>query len=447
MDTRENLHIRLGPSVQYPRNSYFDSVKTADPAKRRKVLNSYRDLACSVDTFDWACSDIAVDCALDGWLELLTIRLTDLAKGKSFQRIRAVDAWHHACGRPGHIQVRILGAPQRGVCDAVVFVSIADVFDPYLLADPEYAQRAEDFRIIGKPLTYAPCSSFFEEEDEFVAAEFELPHLLHEVRRRMEALPEQAAYSEVDPPSTFGNREVCAQKLDEPLESVDPDRARSDPDNTTHASDQNSGSQGHDSLQLPVLWMEDQATHSSLTRAYERARTHLLSSVRFYASMGIYDLAVFAVVSSGYNGILLCAWGSKPPTTAEDTDVITNIVDTNCPRWDISDPSQAIRFQIFISRLRDVHARKVREAFEAQRPEFLQAWRADPDAPRFRWTTKHQQEEPAMDELRARQAREEEEMDELERRINMIKEVIEDREAPAPMREEDDWLTWLRRRD
>ncbi|KAL1700513.1 hypothetical protein EV121DRAFT_273048, partial [Schizophyllum commune] len=150
-------------------------------------------------------------------------------------------------------------------------------------------------------------------------------------------------------------------------------------------------------LQLPFLFCEDKMYDKhNFDNAFNQARFYLVSAIYFYAALGIYDLAVFAIANNGHRGYLLSAWGSRPDggqsilTTKanyeERADVIINIADSNCPEWDISQVTDAM-----------LHAPKVAQEFENIREGFNKAWEATKSkgqATRLMWTAKQQLQHP-----------------------------------------------------
>ncbi|KAI5896459.1 uncharacterized protein SCHCODRAFT_02191674 [Schizophyllum commune H4-8] len=430
-------HIRSCPGIPLARDVYLDSAATADFPDREDIADAHADIAAARRTgCNWATKkeNLLLGCPPDAWLEDHADKISKVVLSTCIRRQKKTYAWGGRAGREQscHVHARVLNDPHLGACDTIAFVSVAGVFGVPATADPSILQKIADFRIIGpqlRPRNPGPC---LEEEDEDVDAEARLPHILDEVRRRLGINPDPG--SSVSSPSPSA-AELFPSSTTRSLH--DPHDASVDPSKEICLSNI------HDTLELPIISFDDRAFHGSLTRAYDCARLRLQSMTRFYAIIGIYDLPVFALVSSGRTGILLCAWGSKPSETTEHTDVITNIADTNCPRWDIGDPSQALRFHAFISRLREVHTPKVLEAFEGRRQEFVQAWKADPDAPRFRWTMKHQQEEPIVQALPARLEAEQEELLEWQERVDLIEALIAERvhlgEEAAPTRPAPDW--------
>ncbi|KAL1754598.1 hypothetical protein FB107DRAFT_275600 [Schizophyllum commune] len=380
-------HISSGHGVPHARNVHFDGIATDDELGRWNAITELDKIAEICTTFDWASEKKKLVQGLppDPWIDDYAAKMAKLVAKN---------------------------APQLSACDTVAFTSVAGVFDVPSTGDPSTWQQVQDFRVLGKPQPYdtTPCD---EAEDEDVEGEICLPHIPEEVRRRLGIVGKPFS-------SRLSSSPLVARL-------IPPSLSRSPRDVLDSAPNSICSSSGHDKLELPIIWFEDRAFHGTLTRAYDFARLRLVSTTRFYAAIGIYDLVVFALVSSGRNGILLCAWGSKPSETTEHTDVITNIADTNCPRWDIGVPSQALRFDAFISRLREVHTPRVLEAFERRRQEFVQAWKTNPDSPRFRWTMKHQQEEPIVQALPAQLRAEQEELPKWEARIDLIEALIGER--------------------
>ncbi|KAL1745419.1 hypothetical protein HDZ31DRAFT_63167 [Schizophyllum fasciatum] len=159
-------------------------------------------------------------------------------------------------------------------------------------------------------------------------------------------------------------------------------------------------------LLMPAVWQENKRPEEKFFQSFNQGRNYLLSSVRFYACLGMYNIEVFAVATVGHVGLLLFAWGEKPSETTkarvqsssftklkglQHTDVNIYIADVNCPQFEIAHEADAIRYRTFLTQLRDTQAQKIHDAFEKVREEFVSEWRKNPSARRFRWAARHQQ--------------------------------------------------------
>ncbi|KAI5822459.1 hypothetical protein K523DRAFT_318240, partial [Schizophyllum commune Tattone D] len=101
------------------------------------------------------------------------------------------------------------------------------------------------------------------------------------------------------------------------------------------------------------------------------AHRRLTAGVRHLAALGIYDFPIFCLVTYGHIGILITGWGMKPDphwklpwkltcengsTCASKIPVMVQIAEENPPIYDLSKPSQALRYALFLLHLRVVHA-------------------------------------------------------------------------------------------
>ena len=51
--------------------------------------------------------------------------------------------------------------------------------------------------------------------------------------------------------------------------------------------------------------------HGSFDEAFNQSRYRILSSGRFLAAIGIYNLPIFAIATEGSKAHLLCGWATK----------------------------------------------------------------------------------------------------------------------------------------
>ncbi|TRM67090.1 hypothetical protein BD626DRAFT_484715 [Schizophyllum amplum] len=210
---------------------------------------------------------------------------------------------------------------------------------------------------------------------------------------------------------------------------------------------------GGSELAVPECFIEYKPPEVEEEQCFNQARFDLQDAVMFYAAWGIFDFPVFAFVVVGSKAKLLAARGEKlkeehippkpyspiaqekhvkksskkkklPKSYYESTCV--RMLDTNCPTWDITDCSQALRFTVFLILLRTAWTRELRRRFEAAKDGFHTAWKEDSSGRRFRWKMAHQREEPEYQEMAARLQREEEEVAKLKADIQKRVNVLQD---------------------
>lgn len=422
-------------SVPFPCSSLFADVLAERFTERRcATLAKYQDMADGTLTLRHSYSAIVAEPTAPGWLHKSKLAQAKLTKDEYERRVDLISDWrekHTTPERDVRIEVRVLEAQSSDICDAVAFVTIPGVLDVDE-RDDNALRQLEDFRIIGK---YAPKPIRYcggeDSEDPGVPTEgcyVVKDPVLQEVRRTIA----NTRHAEGTAASNFFPEES-------PLSArADPSRAISAVlgSESVGTSCNDARANGINSIQLPSLWLEDRMRHGSFMEAFSQARFRILSSVRFYATFGIYDLVVFALATSGSCAHLLCGWGTKPTDDEHHADVVTNIADVNCPVWDLRDSLQAIRFCAFLLRLRNFHTRKICEAFEARKTSFAQAWRADPTARRFQWTIKHQQADSSvMDEIRAERDRQFERFEDVRRDIERVKQEMDDMEETVELQD------------
>ncbi|KAL1687257.1 hypothetical protein GGG16DRAFT_117166 [Schizophyllum commune] len=185
--------------------------------------------------------------------------------------------------------------------------------------------------------------------------------------------------------------------------------------------------------------------HGSFDEAFNQSRYRILSSGRFLAAIGIYNLPIFAIATEGSKAHLLCGWATKSVPNPEPCDVLVHLADFNCPVWDLQDTNEAIKFCAFLLQLRHLHAPRVRTAFEACREEFTHAWRCDPTAGRFQWTLQHQQRDARLEHLFEKRKTQEDKLRHWSPRIHEVEGLMEALEVPAPT--ESSVPAWVRELD
>ncbi|KAK1226900.1 hypothetical protein PQX77_010116 [Marasmius sp. AFHP31] len=164
------------------------------------------------------------------------------------------------------------------------------------------------------------------------------------------------------------------------------------------------------SILLPFLFMECKKELGDPATVVIRAEFSLVSAIRFLAALGIFEMPTFAVATEGAVGRLICGWGrsikqvdplfpfserKQPFETENSHNVLIMMADTNCPEWNISDPTDALKFSIFLIRLRTVYRKQLVERFEEVFDKLLgdvrEAIGGNKEAQqRFRWRSSDQ---------------------------------------------------------
>ncbi|KAJ8089251.1 hypothetical protein PM082_014499 [Marasmius tenuissimus] len=159
------------------------------------------------------------------------------------------------------------------------------------------------------------------------------------------------------------------------------------------------------SILLPFLFMEYKKGLGDPAAGVIQAEFYLVSAIRFLATLGIFEMPAFAVATEGAVGRLICGWGrsikqvdpispfigrEKPLETENSHNVLIMMADTNCPEWNISDPTDALKFAIFLIRLRTEYRRQLverfKEVFDQLLSDVKEATGGDKKAQqRFRW--------------------------------------------------------------
>ncbi|KAL1741832.1 hypothetical protein HDZ31DRAFT_44573 [Schizophyllum fasciatum] len=419
-------HVRHEREVRLPRNAYFDQVHCGSRAQEdSRIENRYCDVASGcLSSLHW---DYPASSGESSWLNDFKLSLSTRIHHEEQHRSFLGDLWAINHG-PNHelIDTSVMDARSCEVGDTVAFVSVPDAFDidP---ADEGQVRSVEDFGVIGRRLPKA-CSRSVDASSSASTEDIDDDHdvqdsVLYEVQIMDEnGAPDerQDRLVETGPPAPpFLHRPV-----------------------RMHGHNSTSLPESSNEIQLPFLWLEDATRHTNFLHAFSGARMRLVSCVRFYEAIGIYDLVVFALATEGSCVHLLCGWGSKPAQEEHD-GLVVSIADTNCPVWDLRDSTQAIRFCVFLTRLADAHACKVREAFQACKQDFKQAWNADANAPRFQWTMKHQQASSLVSQIRQERSVQEDRLRGIRGEMEKIKREIEDMEESVRLEDlRDRWPGW-----
>ncbi|TRM68572.1 hypothetical protein BD626DRAFT_565399 [Schizophyllum amplum] len=354
-DQYHTVHIRSDQDIPLPRSAHCDSVH-GQYGSQWDVQQRYTNSANGTLTLHWdnpTTTLSAAATAAPSWLHESKLALETLIAKEYGRRVHMVSVDPSLGGGDTHYtDVRVLDAEPFVTCDTVACVSILDVFDVDP-TDTEGIQQIEDFRIIGRsaarpgdrPMVGSNRWSRSEALDSNCLVN---DPVLREVRQMIAGMRD---IKSSHPPAATAK----AVRRHRPLDDRIMDQSLGD-DNRVESLR---------SIQLPCIWLEDTTQYTDFTEAFSQARYRLLSSVRFYAALGIYDLEVFAVATVGSYGHLLCGWGTKEEHDSEYTDVLVNIADINCPIWDLRDCSQIIRFF-----MNDVRAER---ASQCQRWEEIQA--------------------------------------------------------------------------
>ncbi|KAL1742098.1 hypothetical protein HDZ31DRAFT_66301 [Schizophyllum fasciatum] len=140
----------------------------------------------------------------------------------------------------------------------------------------------------------------------------------------------------------------------------------------------------------------------SILQVMNQGRFALMNKVKYLGCLGVFELPVFAIVTLGFKGHLLMAWGTPSQTQPGATDVF--IADTNCPHWDLCDRSQALRLAIFLLNMRQKWCPRAAAVVEKARAEFVKKWGSGTAADRrsFDWTMAHQKKEKHLMGLKDR---------------------------------------------
>ncbi|KAL1661053.1 hypothetical protein GGF50DRAFT_90888 [Schizophyllum commune] len=166
-------------------------------------------------------------------------------------------------------------------------------------------------------------------------------------------------------------------------------------------------SQSAHDLMLTVFFVVHRAALTNVLSedGIKAAHRRLTAGVRHLAALGIYDFPIFCLVTYGHIGILITGWGMKPDphwklpwkltcengsTCASKIPVMVQIAEENPPIYDLSKPSQALRYALFLLHLRVVHAPRLQRRFEEVRETFAERWRSPESVLELEWTSEQQ---------------------------------------------------------
>ncbi|KAJ8089242.1 hypothetical protein PM082_014490 [Marasmius tenuissimus] len=159
------------------------------------------------------------------------------------------------------------------------------------------------------------------------------------------------------------------------------------------------------SILLPFLFLEYKKGLGNPDAGVIQAEFYVASAIRFLATMGIFEMPVFAISTVGAIGRLICGWGrsvgevdsvepfkarKKPLNIKHSENVVIMMGNTNCPQWNIADATDAIRFAIFLIRLRTQYYERLVTEFKRVFDDLLRDVKAASDGDekakdRFRW--------------------------------------------------------------
>jgi len=74
---------------------------------------------------------------------------------------------------------------------------------------------------------------------------------------------------------------------------------------------------GFVALHVALFCYEGKKSGGDLVQAFNQNKMNLCSAVHHIASMGLYDVPVFGLVTDGYIGYATCAWGNKASETLD----------------------------------------------------------------------------------------------------------------------------------
>ncbi|KAI5894414.1 uncharacterized protein SCHCODRAFT_02748236 [Schizophyllum commune H4-8] len=377
-------HIRSDRSIPFPRNAYCDAThKNPWSFTRQEPLT--RPFRENFYGLRWCPPKVSLSTG-PAWLRRARAELQETIAEELSSRVNCAGDWmirqveEKSLYGGLLINLRVLDSAAEASCDTVAFLSISDVFCVDR-ADKESVRLIAEFSIIGRYTPNRPSRHSFTWND-------------------------------------AGN----ARALNATYPSSQED------ENMTSSDDY---AESYNELPLPLLWLEDSMVHGSFDDAFNQSRYRILSSGRFLAALGIYDLPIFAIATAGSKAHLLCGWATKSAPNPEPCDVLVHIADINCPVWDLQDTNEAIKFCAFLLRLRHLHARRLREAFDACREEFTHAWQCDPTTRRFQWTLQHQQRDALLKDLYVKRKTQEDKSRYWRPRIHEVEELMEALEVPA----------------
>ncbi|EPQ55244.1 hypothetical protein GLOTRDRAFT_138855 [Gloeophyllum trabeum ATCC 11539] len=373
------------------------------------------------------------------------------------------------------------------ICDGIVFAEIPNVFED---VDHHLKDLILSSWIVG---TFKPRSSKHDptedlkEEDaiDITSREDEplrdsAPLLAQEIRRFTRAMQPAALLADGEiPQGATTDSPSDAQAGQVPLANASLSMAVSAPSQKTpsltptdavsgpkmdHAASGSPQAGEWKSVYLPILYCEYKHGRIHPLQGLNQARVYVSSGTKYYETMGMFDVPVFAIATVGTKGRLLCGWAEQvpapDPTREEDImkdpaiKVIHRIADTNCPEWDLRSSSDAIDFASFLTLLRTRHIPDVVRIFNQKRAEYLEAWRDESKRERFWWTMKHQRKSQAYADAQKRLKNEDtkryeqlqDEMRAILEENRKLRDAQVQRMAERDQKEADD-AEWQRRRD
>ncbi|KAL1732414.1 hypothetical protein EV714DRAFT_187474, partial [Schizophyllum commune] len=352
------------------------------------------------------------------------------------------------------LEARALCEFQYGVCDGVVFVEVPDVFTD---DDARLATQLEEFAIVGAPELQRDRRDL--DDDTEPAPDQPLPSSAPQIvrvvrdfaqmlrQRDRSAVDSSAAAAEKDETQVRGV--PAAEDRDTPDESAGHTTAPNDEDTweihfslndrTCLASKSDMSKQSDDadrqegatktgkmnwkSMCMPGMFREYKRDFVKPAQGLNQGRAYIMSGTDYYASLDMYDVAVFALATVGAKGRLLCGWAERPPnvTDKDGIQIVHHIIDTNCPEWDLSNSSDAIDFAMFLTLLRTKHFPDIVRRFEEKRSQFVADWRSG-NVERFRWTMLQQQKySKAYQEAKARKVAQDKIWTEHQRQMDALR--------------------------
>ncbi|KAL1731526.1 hypothetical protein EV714DRAFT_271557 [Schizophyllum commune] len=152
-------------------------------------------------------------------------------------------------------------------------------------------------------------------------------------------------------------------------------------------------------LIIPVLLVEHKrlAVKNWSEQGLNQLLIYMVSAVQLLATIGIYNMPVYGLVTDGPVGVVLTAWGVRTECTPLPFKIM--IADKNAPTFDITNPIQALRFASFLIRLRLEHVPKLYRAFEDIKDKFMNDWRDPNKAANFQWRSADQKRMDAISEF------------------------------------------------
>ncbi|KAI5828586.1 hypothetical protein K523DRAFT_353306 [Schizophyllum commune Tattone D] len=137
-------------------------------------------------------------------------------------------------------------------------------------------------------------------------------------------------------------------------------------------------------LASPAIFFEYKSDSKDIAACFNQARFDLIDALKHLDSRGIHNFPVFAVVVVDTVGHVITAWSEKGTN-------VHKIMDTNCPQFDIAEPSQALRYATFLVQVCTLWTEKF-DALERRTQEKLDEW-WKPKSRGWRWKMDHQKSE------------------------------------------------------